>query len=172
MKLSMSIGKLATELWENRKIPTIDYKNIPKKIRNEIILYWHYEGVSDAGAASVFHCSVANIRWIRQSENKKAIHELRQTTTEVVAIDFINVANSIFCKLMAQKDYYKAWKVKAELIEKLQSMGYVKEAPRQLEITDKTDDQLDKEIKKYNDFYTRYARDITAPETAGNRPLN
>lgn len=108
-----------------------------KKERLKIVAVMYLEGISQSRIAQILG---RTDRTIQRDMYDISINEAKLVSNlsiDRVAGRLVAVAERLMSKAIGDKDYGMAWKIETDLIDKLQSMGYIKQTPSEVQVTGK-----------------------------------
>lgn len=113
---------------------SINPKDIPARQRQLCVAYLRLEGYTQIEISEIF--KVNRITIIRDEKiirkgYKKLIDEL---DVKAIAGELIATASQLISKAVRKEDYGLAWRIRSELITKLQSLGFLPKAAEQVNI--------------------------------------
>lgn len=113
------------EIIEKIQLKQFNPHNLHKKDRLQLVAFLRNEGKSQYEIARFLGFNDKTIWRDCKAIQKNAAQLVKEITIEKVAGDLIREANILIDKAKKKQDFDLAWKIKCDLIEKLQSMGFV-----------------------------------------------
>ena len=108
-----------------------------KKDRQKIVAVLHLEGFTDSRIAQILKRTDRTIRRDMSDISSNHARLVTNMSIDKIAGRLVAVATTLRSKSIMEKDFALAWKIEVELIEKLQSMGYIKQTPSEVQVTGK-----------------------------------
>jgi len=113
---------------------SLDPKEISIPDRRVCIAYLRLEGYTQEDVAEIFKISRQTIIRDEKANRQEAAKLVDEIDVKSIAGDLIISASHLAAKALREKDYGLAWRIKTELIGKLQSMGYLPRSPEQYHV--------------------------------------
>ena len=126
-------------------------RNLRRQERMQVVAFLRDEGKSGYEIARFLgFCDKTIWNDIRDIK-RNAAHLVSEISIDRVAGDLIREAGILINKAKVAKDYKLCWQIKCELIDKLQSMGYVLKIAEKLNVSGKVETG-ETRINVYNNF--------------------
>ena len=113
---------------------SLDPKEISISDRRVCIAYLRLEGYTQEEIAQIFKISRQTIIRDEKANRQEAAKLVDEIDVKSIAGDLIISASHLAAKALREKDYGLAWRIKTELIGKLQSLGYLPRSPEQYHV--------------------------------------
>lgn len=108
---------------------SLDPKEISIPDRRVCVAYLRLEGYTQEEIAEIFKINRQTIIRDEKANRQEAARLVDEIDVKSVAGDLIISASHLSAKALREKDYGLAWRIKTELIDKLQSLGYLPRSP-------------------------------------------
>lgn len=178
-KITKITGKSAIELSELIQQKAFNAHNLHRKERLQIVAFLRSQGKSQYEIARFLGFCDKTI-WLDCRDLKRnSAHLVDELTLKRVAGDLIREADVLVNKAKKAEDYKLAWQIKCELIDKLQSMGFVYKAPDKLEHSGEIKSAETKIYniinnlgsKEINDYYRNRTNDQQVDRQSGDQEI-
>ena len=113
---------------------SLEPKEISISDRRVCIACLRLEGYTQEEIAQIFKVTRQTIIRDQKAVHLDAAKLVDEIDVKSVASDLIVWANQLVSKAMREKDYALVWKIKRELINELQSLGYLPRSPEQYNV--------------------------------------
>ncbi len=113
---------------------SLDPKEISVSDRRVCVAYLRLEGYTQEDIAEIFKISRQTIIRDEKANRQEAAKLVDEIDVKSIAGDLIISASHLAAKALREKDYGLAWRIKTELIGKLQSLGYLPRSPEQYNV--------------------------------------
>lgn len=113
---------------------TLDASSLKALDRRPVVAYLHLEGHNADEMAQLFGVSTGVIYKDLRELAQDRVQLVHKISLFEVAGDLIEMAKHLSRKSRREGDYTGAWKIERELVEGLQSLGFVYRAPRTAKI--------------------------------------
>lgn len=107
-------------------------RNLYRKERLRVVAFLRNEGKSQYEIARMLGVCDKTVWLDCKTLKKNAAQLVKQISVDRLAGDLIREAEILVSKAKRDKGYGLAWRIKCELIDKLQSLGYIYKAPEEL----------------------------------------
>lgn len=125
--------KNAISIIEAIQIKSLDPYSLKRNQRLQVVVFLRNEGKTQFEIARFLGVCDKTI-WLDCREIKRNAAQLvDEISLKQVAGDLIREAEVLVTKAKKKEDYKLAWQIKCELIDKLQSLGFIYKAPDKLE---------------------------------------
>ncbi|MGB2865423.1 MAG: hypothetical protein WBC05_18985 [Sedimentisphaerales bacterium] len=109
----------------------LDPKEISVSDRRVCVAYLRLEGYRQEEISQIFKVHRQTIIRDEKANRKDAAKLVDEIDVKSVAGNLIVWARNLTAKALREKNYGLAWRIKTELIDKLQSLGYLPRSPEQ-----------------------------------------
>jgi predicted DNA-binding protein (UPF0251 family) len=112
----------------------LDPKEISISDRRVCAAYLRLEGYTQEEIAQIFKVHRQTIIRDEKANRQEAAKLVDEIDVKSITGDLIISASHLAAKALREKDYGLAWRIKTELIDKLQSLGYLPHSPEQYHV--------------------------------------
>lgn len=157
--------KNAISMFEAIKANTLNPRSLKRNERLQLVAFLRNEGLTQEEIANLLSFCAKTI-WLDCRDIKRnAARLINEISVERVGGELIREAEVLISKAKKAKDYKLAWQIRCELIDKLQSMGFVYRAPDKLEHSGEIKTA---EAKIFNIINAKSDKEIDGLFTSGN----
>ncbi len=143
-------------------------RNLHRKERLGVVAFLRNEGKSQYEIARLLEVCDKTIWLDCKTLKKNAAQLVKEISVDRIAGDLIREADVLTGKAKKKDEYALAWRIRCELIDKLQSLGYIYKAPQELKHSGEIKSA---EIKILTVINSKSEKEINELLTGNNREI-
>lgn len=140
VRISYIVKALQTKEIKVKDLPPFTKKTLVFTLLEE-------QKFTQAFIAELMECTPAYISKLNKERLKSYLPILAELDINTIAAGHITQAERLKQRMAADKDWHGVWKVSRELIEDLQSLGFLRRAPEELNIS------LESQAKAFQELF-------------------